>query len=239
MFERVAEFLFKYRPVLFQEGEVRFATTGWFWIVLVGLVVTGLSAWTYRMARGRTTGRDRLLLTGLRASVLALLLFAILKPTLVLTRVIPERNFVGILVDDSRSMTVEDQDGLSRAEVALAQIGDDEASLRSRLDERFGVRVFRFSEVASRIDSLAQLSFAGRRTDLAAALDFVRDELAGVPLSGLVVLRRWRGQRGSPPTGCAPAPQGREHPGVHRGHRRGRGRAGRAGHQGRDSSLCA
>jgi len=188
VFERVAEFLFKYRPVLFQEGEVRFATTGWFWIVLVGLVVTGLSAWTYRMARGRTTGRDRLLLTGLRASVLALLLFAILKPTLVLTRVIPERNFVGILVDDSRSMTVEDQDGLSRAEVALAQIGDDEASLRSRLDERFGVRVFRFSEVASRIDSLAQLSFAGRRTDLAAALDFVRDELAGVPLSGLVVL---------------------------------------------------
>ncbi len=188
MVERVAEFLFKYRPVLFQEGEFRFATNGWLWFVAVGLVVAALAASTYRMARGRTTPRDRLVLTGLRAAILSLLLFALLKPTLVLTRVIPERNFVGILVDDSRSMTVADQEGVSRAGVALAQIQSDGVSLRSQLDERFGVRVFRFSDVASRIDSLSQLSFAGRQTDLAAALDYVRDELAGVPLSGLVVL---------------------------------------------------
>lgn len=188
MFESVAEFLFKYRPVLFQEGEIRLATSGWIWLLATGLLAAGLVIWTYRSARGRTSSRDRGVLTALRLAIFGILLFVLLRPTLVLTRVIPERNFVGILVDDSRSMTVADQDGRSRAEFALAQVQDNVQSLRGRLDERFGVRVFRFSDVASRIDSLAELSFGGRRTDLAAALDFVRDEFAGVPLSGLVVL---------------------------------------------------
>ncbi|MEZ4417140.1 MAG: glutamine amidotransferase [Gemmatimonadota bacterium] len=188
MLENLAEFLFKYRPVLFQEGEVHLAAPAWVWILGTGLVLSVLTAGTYRMARGRSSRRDRIVLTALRSGILGLLLFAILKPTLVLSRVIPERNFVGILVDDSRSMRIDDGSGIARADVALAQVGLEEGSLRAALDERFGVRVFRFSDVVQRIDSLSELGFSGRRTDLAAALDFAREELAGVPLSGLVLL---------------------------------------------------
>ncbi|MEZ4425738.1 MAG: glutamine amidotransferase [Gemmatimonadota bacterium] len=188
MLEDLAQFLFKYRPVLFREGEIHLAAPGWVWILTLGTALALLAAATYRLARGRSSRRDRVVLTALRAGILGVLIFALLKPTLVLTRVIPERNFVGILVDDSRSMRIDDGSGVSRADAALAQVTLDEGSLLSELDERFGVRVFRFSDVAQRIDSLSDLGFSGRRTDLAGALDHVREELAGVPLSGLVVL---------------------------------------------------
>ncbi|MCA9737557.1 MAG: hypothetical protein KC645_08025, partial [Gemmatimonadetes bacterium] len=122
MLEDLAQFLFKYRPVLFREGEIHLAAPGWVWILTLGTALALLAAATYRLARGRSSRRDRVVLTALRAGILGVLIFALLKPTLVLTRVIPERNFVGILVDDSRSMRIDDGSGVSRADAALAQV---------------------------------------------------------------------------------------------------------------------
>jgi len=56
------------------------------------------------------------------------------------------------------------------------------------LSDRFQVRLFRFSSTAGRADSAKELSFGGAQTKLGAALDGVRDELAGLPLAGVVLL---------------------------------------------------
>src|SRR2546423_6260227 len=56
------------------------------------------------------------------------------------------------------------------------------------LSERFLVRTFRFSTTAARVNSVKDLSFAGSQTKIGAALDGVREELAGLPVAGIVLV---------------------------------------------------
>ena len=56
------------------------------------------------------------------------------------------------------------------------------------LAERFVVRTFRFSSAAARLGSPDELTFGGSQTRLAAALQGARQELAGLPLAGLVLV---------------------------------------------------
>src|SRR6185503_8385744 len=50
------------------------------------------------------------------------------------------------------------------------------------------VRPFRFSSTATRVGSGNALTFGGSQTKLGAALDGVRDELAGLPVAGVVLV---------------------------------------------------
>ena len=50
------------------------------------------------------------------------------------------------------------------------------------------LRSFRFSSSAARLASPAELTFSGAQTKIGAALDGARQELAGLPLAGLVVV---------------------------------------------------
>ena len=58
----------------------------------------------------------------------------------------------------------------------------------SDLSQRFVVRFFSFSSSSSRIRSAGDLKFGGTATRLGQALDRARDELAGLPLAGLVMV---------------------------------------------------
>ena len=184
----IFEFLFKYRPLLFQEAEFTFLSP---WPVtfaaLAALVLVVPALLSYTLARGRTNRTDRWVLGTLRTALFALLFFAVMQPALVLTTIVPQRNFVAVLVDDSRSMTIDDRDGTSRAEKAVGLL-DPEGGLVPALEEGFAIRYFRFSSSASRMDGLAGLTFDGSRTRLGAALTGAREELQGAPLSAMVVI---------------------------------------------------
>ncbi|MGI9629124.1 MAG: hypothetical protein ACR2QM_20035 [Longimicrobiales bacterium] len=184
----IFEFLFKYRPLLYQEGELTFLSP---WpLLLVGavaLVLTVLAVLSYSRARAKSSTVDRWILGALRGAALVLLFFIIMQPGLVLTSVVPQRNFIAVLVDDSRSMTIEDADGTPRAEKAL-QIADPTGDLMTGLADRFAIRYFRFSSAADRVDGTGELTFDGSHTRLGSALTFAQDELQGVPLSGVVVV---------------------------------------------------
>ncbi len=184
----VFEFLFKYRPLLFHEGRLAFgAPVPPLLLLLAAGLVVAITVWTYRRAGGRASSRDRLLLSLLRAGALAVLAFALLRPVLVVSNVVPQQNWVGVLVDDSRSMRIADGGAESRAALASAALAPD-AALRTGLEDRFRVRYFRFSSNAERTGAPDSLSFDGARTRVAPALDRARQELSSVPLAGLVVL---------------------------------------------------
>ena len=182
------EFLFKYRPTLYQEGGFSFLSP---WpVATVGLVAVLLAVpavLTYIRARGKSSTADRWVLGILRGAALLLLLFIVLQPGLILTSVVPQRNFLAVLVDDSRSMTIDDRDGSSRADKA-ARLLDPGSDLVAALDEGFALRYFRFSSRPGRVDGVEALGFDGSRTRIGDALAYVRDELQGVPLSGIVVV---------------------------------------------------
>ncbi len=187
MLESVFSFLFKFRPLLFQEGTIRLAWWGAPILLTLVAVCAVLVALSYRSVRAKSTRTDRIVFAALRSAILVLLAFCLLRPTLVLTRTLPQQNFVAVLVDDSRSMALGDVTA-DRADYVVDQLSGAEGTLLERLSERFAVRMFAFDDHASRVDSVAQLTFGGSRTDLAAALREVKTDLAGVPLAGVVVL---------------------------------------------------
>jgi len=186
--EAFVEALFKYRPVVFERGEFVLAAP---WPMLIVVLVGALGmalAWAYRRARGKSTPRDRVLLTGVRVAILGLAGFALLRPTLLISTAVPQKNAVAILIDDSRSMRIADEDGRTRADVAQRLFGTRDSALSRALAERFQLRYYRFSSAAEPMADGRALTFAGGRTHLGAALDRARQDLSTVPLAGMVVI---------------------------------------------------
>ncbi len=188
LLENIFAFLFKYRPLVFQRGDLAFATRWPVPLIMVGVaLLLAIVLLTYAKTRVRRR-RDRAVLGTLRVAALGLLLFGIARPTLLIPTVVPQRNFLGVLVDDSRSMQIADLDGRPRAEFAQRSFAAPDSALRAQLADRFMLRFFRFAGGTERIDSLAGLAATGGVTNLAQALDAARRELGAVPLSGLVLL---------------------------------------------------
>lgn len=187
-FDQVAEFLFKYRPVVFEKGRFAFAAGRPAMAVAAILVALGIALLiTYGKAPGQAGPRTRFALAGIRAAILALLWFLLLQPTLLVSTAVPQRNVVGILVDDSRSMTIADDGKTTRADQVRTLLGA-EAALPAALGGQFQLRWFRFSRRPERVRGVEGLGFTGDRSDLASALDDVRRELAALPLAGLVLV---------------------------------------------------
>ncbi len=193
------EFLFNYRPVVFERGELLLALPVWVYglaVVVVALLVPFLLQ--YRAMGPTVTTRDRWLLGALRVAAIAVLLFALFRPVLLVSTVVPRRNYVAVLLDDSRSMRVADEDGAPRGNRIIELFGgaeadslagvEDAGSLRRALEDRFRLRTYSFDSDATRIDAPEAMAFAGEKTSLPAALDRVRQEMEGLPVSGVVVV---------------------------------------------------
>ncbi|MEZ5293758.1 MAG: VWA domain-containing protein [Vicinamibacterales bacterium] len=189
MLDTLSSLLLGVRWVVLGQGEFRLAPPpGVLLAAGLAVVAIGATVITYRRAPRRLTTRDRVVLVGLRTALVALLLLCLFRPMLVLRAAVPHQNVVGVLLDDSRSMRIADRDGQPRSRYVLEQFGAADQGLRRALGERFTVRTMRFSSGVNAAPSGADLTFDGTNTRLAAALDEARQQLAGVPLAGLVVV---------------------------------------------------
>jgi len=189
MLDSAFQLLFSQRPAMFQQGEFRFLpTTGSYVAAVLVLAAILMTVMTYRAARSKTGAGGRLGLAAIRTATLLLLLWCLFRPVLVMKAAVPQQNFLGVLIDDSRSMQIADAEGLARGEFARQQFGAAEAPLLQTLSDRFVLRTFRFSSAARRLSAPGELSFTGAQTKLGAALDDARQELAGLPLAGLVMV---------------------------------------------------
>ncbi|MCC7185318.1 MAG: hypothetical protein IT185_03680, partial [Acidobacteria bacterium] len=191
MLDAVFQFLFKYQPLVFEQGDFVWGSSRWMSASV--LVATGIAAYalfTYRGIRGHSS-RDRAVVIGLRLAALAVLAICLFRPMLVLKVAVPQQNFVGVLLDDSRSMQVSDLEGLPRGNYVRDNFASADGQLLKQLSEKFVVRTYKFSSAAQRLnagDTANGLTFTGTGTRLGDALERARDELAGLPLSGLIVV---------------------------------------------------
>ena len=189
MFESLFEFLFKYRPLVFEQGQVRFGAVSPGLVPVVAVLACATaSVLAYASVRGEVRARDRAVLAGLRLGTLATLLFCLTRPVLALRAAVPQQNFVGILLDDSRSMSIADQNGKPRSAFLAEAFGRPDSGVLSALSSRFVLRLFSFSASAEHVNGVQDLTFTGSRTHLGDALERVREELTGLPLAGLVVV---------------------------------------------------
>ena len=189
VFDQVFQFLFKYPALVFEQGEFAFAMSR---SMALAALVVGAAAIagliTYRGIKSEGPVRERTVLVLLRLALVAVLLFCLVRPTLVLRAAVPQQNFLGILIDDSRSMTITDSDGVPRTTFIQEQLGDPDGPLAAALADKFVLRLFRFSRSMERLESTGDLGFEGTASRLGTALERARDELSGLPLAGLVMV---------------------------------------------------
>ena len=188
MFESLFQFLFDYRLQVFRQGDFKFAPPAGASIAAAVVVAAlALAFVSYRVLRSRVEWRQRAVLGVLRLAALAIILFCIFRPVLVVKAAVAQQNVVGVLIDDSRSMQLSDENG-TRADLIRRTFGNPDSPIMKALSDRFLVRTFRFSSSTSRVTSPADLTFSGTQTRVANAIESARQELAGLPVSGLVLV---------------------------------------------------
>ena len=192
-FDSLFELLFKYPPRTFASGSLRFSPSWMFLAVAAVLLIAVLPGlWRYWRQRG---GRARLLVAA-RALLLLLIVFCLARPMLILRAVVPQESFVGVLVDDSRSMTIADAPDVARGAAALRLLDPEGGDLLGALGQRFKVRLFSFADDLRRVSSPTELRFQGGASHLGDAIERGADELAAVPLAGSGRPHRRRRQLG-------------------------------------------
>ena len=185
--EQVVIFLFKYRAALFSKSQFGFGAHPSVFIVLA--LVLSLALLVYflyarRSLRLATPWRATLIL--LRASLLALIFICLMRPVIVVPAVIPQSSYVAVLMDDSSSMRLGDDEGGTRLDTVKSLMGGG-GQFRQQLSDKFKVRAFRFSETAARVESADDLLAEGQGTNIQSALDQALRDSAGLPMSGIVL----------------------------------------------------
>lgn len=190
MFDTVFEFLFKYDIVRYQEGSVVLQPGDGAYLfgglLLLAAAAVGYLLWT---ATVYTSARSRIISAGLRLLALVLLCVLLLEPVLMYPDVVPNENFLAVLIDNSDSMGIPDGEfGESRTDDVEALLVGQNRGIMPELERTFNVRYYTFSGEAARIDSVTGLIPNGRETDLHVALTRVVSDFQGLPLSGIVML---------------------------------------------------
>ncbi len=187
-------------PLAFSSYALSFSDSVLVVLALVAAVVA-FSIWSYRRTVPEISRGRRILLTSLRASALSLLVFVLFEPILNLTttETLPPR--VLALLDNSRSMTIEDTDGtrsaILREALAAAAFRDMEPGAV--------VSYGRFSAGLHVLDGYApdSLTFGGSETNISAALSDAVSAFEGKNLRAVVLFSDGVFTTGRNPVGLA------------------------------------
>jgi uncharacterized membrane protein len=186
----VFEFLFKYRPVIYERGELALRPF-WPWYVNLLLLILGiaLAVLLYRRTARVLRPRWRYGLSGFRLAALLILLLIFLQPVLILRSVIPQKSFVAVAYDLSKSMEIRDgPGGESRLEVQKHLLRPEGNELLEALAKKFKLRFFRFSGAADRVEGFEDLPRHGNITHLDRSLNQIVGELGNAPVSAILLL---------------------------------------------------
>jgi uncharacterized membrane protein len=186
--EQVVSFLFNHRQALFSKSTFGFGASPSI-LSIIGLVVAlGLLVYfLYATPSVRLLLRWRVALIALRCALVAVILFCVMRPVIVVPSVIPQSSYVAVLMDDSSSMKLPDESSASRLE-ALKQLMSANSAFYSALADKFKLRPYRFAATADRIQNASELSGIGEETNITSALDQASRESAGLPVSGIIVI---------------------------------------------------
>ena len=174
---------------MFERGSLGFEwPVPWMALVPIALVAALVAAWFYRMGQSALTPRDQMVLGGLRIAAISIVALCLARPVLAVSRAIEQRNVVGVVIDDSRSMRITDHASLARGAYAQQVFGGPDSALFKALAEKFQLRFFRTSGAGGRSETLGDTPLNGSRTHLATALLRAEEELTGAPVAGMVVI---------------------------------------------------
>ena len=183
------EFLFKYPPTVFSKGS--FVLLGawprWTLAVLLLIAAAGLGwvIWRRRRVIAPTMRGPRTAVVWILQSLLVcLLLFLLWQPALSVATLRPQQNIVAVVIDDSRSMSTQ-EDGHSRRDQVLATLN---GGLLNSLKSKFQVRLYRLGDHLERIENPDKLNASAPATHIGEGLKEVLADSATLPIGAVVLL---------------------------------------------------
>jgi uncharacterized membrane protein len=179
------ELLFKYPASIFHKGQFVFLTPWPLWTLAVAiLAAAGLLFWHVRRNHGMLSGLRPIAIWVLEACMVALILLLLWHPALSIATLKPQQNVVAVLVDDSRSMSLNDASGTREA----AAKGLLDGGLLKALGTKFQVRLYKFGREPERITKTDQLAAAAPASRIGDTLERVLAESSSLPLGAIVLL---------------------------------------------------
>jgi uncharacterized membrane protein len=180
------ELLFKYPSTVFAKGQLVLLAgwPGWILVlsILAGAAVLGWLVWRRRLATGNAARSAAVWL--LQTAFLTLLLLMLWQPALSIATLKPQQNIVAVLVDDSKSMAIQ-ENGSSRRDQVVDTL---DSGLLQALRDRFQVRLYRIGDGVSRIEKTSQLNASAPTTRIADALKQVVAESTSLPVGAIVLM---------------------------------------------------
>ena len=151
------ELLFKYPASLIHKGQFVFLTPWPVWALPLAILAgAALLLWHVRKNHGMLSGLRPMAIWGLEACMVALILLLLWHPALSVATLRPQQNVVAVLVDDSRSMSLDDASGTREA--AAKKVLD--SGLMKDLSDKFQVRLYKFGKEPERIQKTDQIGGA-------------------------------------------------------------------------------
>jgi len=209
------EFLFHYSPAAFRKGEFVLvgAWPAWALILAVTGAAAGLAWWTWRKGGGFApgmTGWRPGVIWALQSSLAALLLLLLWQPALRVATLKAQQNIVAVVVDDSRSMAIE-EGGVTRSAQAVGLLND---GLLDALSQQYQVRLYRMGGHLDRIGTLEGLDAGIQSTRIGDGLRQIVAESASLPIGAVVLLSDGADNAGGIDAGTIAEVRGRRIP-VH------------------------
>jgi hypothetical protein len=163
-----------------EDGTFSFAygISPYLFFLFVVLIVAGVWFTYIKTTRPLSTGWKSFFV-GVRSAVLVILLFCLLRPVITTLQVSSQETYLGVLIDDSQSMSIEDIEGNISRRVAVEKALFD-GGLLDELSDSFQVRSFRFDKETQRIAGIDNLSNEGTASSIGQALGYVNDQLNGI-----------------------------------------------------------
>ena len=160
-----------------------FSLSPWL-LVVCAVVAAALTYWTYRRTVPRVSTARLAVLRGLRFAALFIVLFLLFEP--IWRQFLRDERppVLAVLVDDSQSLGLEAE--------SEGQPLDLAATMRQTVGTLPPVdgqtRLFAFGSAVRALDAADSLRFDGARTNIAQALDYVRDALQDQNLRGVLLI---------------------------------------------------
>ncbi|HMV85537.1 MAG TPA: glutamine amidotransferase [Blastocatellia bacterium] len=186
--DNFVQFFFKHKWTTFAKGDFSFAgRPSWLILIFLALAMGGLIYFLYIRPGYRLNSRSKWGLIGLRAGLLALIFLMLMRPVVVVPSIIPKSTSVAVMADNSRSMTLADENSRSRLDATKDLLSSGNAFTKN-LNDKFRVGLYGFSNTAAKIKDANELKADGISTDVVTALREAVKESTGSPLSAIVLV---------------------------------------------------
>ena len=184
------QFLFKYPGAVFQKGQFVLLGTwpGWLLVVAMVAAAVGLALlilWKLRNAAPEVRNWRAWVIWGIQSAFVALVLFLLWQPAILVAELSSQQNIIAVVVDDSRSMSIADSQGKTREAAAVAAL---EGGVLAGLRQRFQTRLYRLGRELTPADGPREITPVEPATRIGDNLKRLAPETSDLPVGAIVLL---------------------------------------------------